>query len=122
MSEFLQKSRLFSQRLLQLLLFCSLLLHPNVDAQANQPSLDLPVNITGKNIPLEQVLKTIKKQTGFTFFYSNQLLDDKEKISLNFQHARLEDVLTFLFKDRNIRYEVRGTRLLLNEKQPPLKT
>ena len=122
MSEFLQKSRLFSQGLLQFLVFCSLLLHPNVDAQANQPSLDLPVNISGKNIPLAQVLKAIKKQTGFTFFYSNQLLDDKEKISLDFKHARLEDVLTFLFKDRNIRYEVRGTRLLLNEKPIPAKT
>ena len=84
--------------------------------------LQKQVTVTGKNISLLQVFKAIKKQTGLTFFYSNQLLDDNEKVSINFEQAKLEEVLDHLFKNRNISYEVRENKLLLNEKPPAGKT
>lgn len=122
MSAFLQKGRHLLRRSFQFLTACSciLLLWPDMYAQV-QPSLQSPVNISGEDIPIYQVLKTIKKQTGLTSFYSNQLLDDKEKVSLHFQHTPLEEVLAYLFKDKNINYEVRGNHLLLNEKLSPAK-
>lgn len=103
-------------RLLALGVFI-LLQAPAVLAQVSSASLQTPVTITGNKIPLLRVFQAIKKQTGFTFFYSNQLLDDNEKISLDFKNTKLEEVLTYIFKDRNISYELRGNRLLLNEKQ-----
>ena len=108
---------------LQLLALCAFLLlqQPGVYAQTNPASLQTPVTVTGNKISLLQVFRSIKKQTGLTFFYSNQLLDDNEKISLDFKNARLEDVLAYIFKEKNISYEIRGKRLLLNEKQQPVK-
>ena len=123
MREFLQKGRYFLRRpsRLPVVFFVFLLLRSFADAQANQPSLQSPVSISGNNIPVFQVLKAIKKQTGLTPFYSNQLLDDKEKVTLHFQHATLEEVLAYLFRDKNISYEVHGNRLLLNEKPSAVK-
>ena len=94
-----------------------LLQQPGVHAQVSSASLQTPVTVTGNKITLLRVFQTIKKQTGLTFFYSNQLLDDNEKISLDFKNTKLEEVLTYIFKDKNISYELRGNRLLLNEKQ-----
>ena len=124
MRESLQKSHCFLRRLFLLPLLCSciLLLRFTADAQAGQASLQSPVSISGDNIQIAQLLKTIKKQTGLTPFYSNQLLNDKEKVSLHFQHATLDEVLAYLFRDKNIGYEVHGNRLLLNEKAAPVKT
>jgi len=89
--------------------------------QPEAPSLHSIVNITGQHMPVSQVLRSLRKQTGLNFFYSNQLFNDKEKISLDFRNARLDEVLDYLFKGRNIGYELRGNRVLLNEKQAPAK-
>lgn len=84
--------------------------------------LQKPITVSGKNIPLLQVFKIIKKQTGITFFYSNQLLDDNEKVSIHFEQVKLEEVLDHLFKNRNIGYVLRENKLLLNEQAPVRKT
>ncbi|WP_160717360.1 TonB-dependent receptor [Chitinophaga solisilvae] len=74
------------------------------------------VTVKGSNLSLLQLFRTIKKQTGFTLVYSNQLLDDGEKVTVDFNRTKLEDVLRFLLKDRNIRYEVRSNRIVLDKK------
>jgi TonB-linked SusC/RagA family outer membrane protein len=96
---------------------------PGLDArpQPVAPDLHSIVNISGENMSVSQVLRSIRKQTGLSFFYSNQLLNDKEKVSLHFRKARLDEVLDYLFKGRNIGYELRGNRVLLNEKPTPAK-
>jgi len=110
------------RRPLWLLVLCVCMLQlPCAHAQESSATLQTPVTVTGNKITLLKVFKDIKKQTGITFFYSNQLLNDNEKISLDFKHVKLEDVLAYIFKDKNISYELRGNRLLLNEKQQPVK-
>src|SRR5579859_774591 len=126
MTAFPQHGELILRRGLRLLFFgcCILLLPPMINAQtdqADQASLRAPVSISGNGIPLTQVFRSIRKQTGLTAFYSNQLLNDKEKVSLDFQHATLRDVLDRLFRDKNVSYDIRGNRLLLNEKTPAAK-
>lgn len=86
-----------------------------LDAAA-QSALQKQVTVEGKNITLLQVFKTIKKQTGLTFFYSNQLLNDAEKVTVSFKQTKLQDVLDQLLNNRNIQYTLRDNRILLNEK------
>lgn len=94
-----------------LAIVCSL----NLFAQSSQ-ALQKTVTIEGRNITLLQVFKAIKKQTGVTFFYSNQLLNDAEKVSVNFRQTQLKEVLDQLFQNRNIQYTLRENKLLLNQK------
>lgn len=85
-------------------------------AQVKAPSLQTPVTLSGNDMSLLQVFRSIKKQTGFTLVYSNQLLNDSEKVDLNFRNTRLKDVLDFVLKNKNIVYEVRSNRIVLDRK------
>jgi TonB-linked SusC/RagA family outer membrane protein len=76
---------------------------------------DATVTVTGQNISLLQIFQSIKKQTGFTLVYSNQLLNDAEKQDVNFNKVPLHDVLVSLFKDRNISYEIKNNRIVLDK-------
>jgi TonB-linked SusC/RagA family outer membrane protein len=91
-----------------------LLLFTNVTAQSKTGNFQTPVTVKGDKISLDKVFKTIRKQTGLSFFYSNQLLDDTEIITLSFNNTRLEEVLKYIFNRRNITYELRGSRIILN--------
>lgn len=88
-------------------------------AQVKAPSLQAPVTVSGKNISLLEVFQAIKKQTGFTLVYSNQLLNDAEKININFKKAQLQDVLQYVFKDKDIRFDVKNNRIVLDKKDAP---
>lgn len=94
---------------------------PYVQAQNRSATLQTLVTVNGNKVTLLKVFRDIKKQTGITFFYSNQLLDDNETITLAFNNTKLQEVLDYIFKDKNIGYELREDRLLLNAKQPPAK-
>lgn len=99
-----------------LLLLCSIWTAVPVAAQNNTPSLQSIVTITGNDVSLLQIFRAIKKQTGLTLVYNNQLLNDGEKITLNFQKAQLNDVLDYIFKERNINYVLQRNRIVLDKK------
>ncbi len=98
------------------LLSCCILFQFLARSQSKSPSLQSLVTIKADSITIFDVFRSIKTQTGLVFFYSNQLLDDKEKISVKWQNTRLDDALQYMFKGRNITYQLRGEKILLNEK------
>lgn len=108
--------RILNRNKLQLLAFCTffLFLHLAGHAQSNAVSMESVVTIKAKNISLSEVFQSIKKQTGLIFFYSNSLLNDQEKVNLNFKNAPLKEVLAYIFNEKSINYEIRGNRLLIN--------
>lgn len=76
---------------------------------------DYPLTITGNNIPLREVFKAIKKQTGFAVMYNTAVtqLSQDEKVSVHFNNTPLEDVLTFLFKGRELGWKFNDDVLIL---------
>lgn len=88
-------------------------------AQQKTPSLLSPVTLAGENVSLLQVFRAIKKQTGFTLVYSNQLLNDSEKMRVSFRNTSLQEVLDFVLKNKGISYEVRSNRIVLARKAAP---
>lgn len=87
-------------------------------AQDKTPSLQSTVTLTGENVSLLQVFRAIKKQTGFTLVYNNQLLNDSERMSISFRNTKLQEVLDFVLKGKSIGYEVRSNRIVLDRKEP----
>src|SRR5688500_5212394 len=63
------------------------------------------LTVKGESITLSELFAIIKKQTGLTVFYSNELLNDKERVAVNFKDASLEEALEYLLKNKNIAYE-----------------
>ncbi|MVT08989.1 SusC/RagA family TonB-linked outer membrane protein [Chitinophaga tropicalis] len=107
-----------------LVLICCLLLPVIADAQ--QKADTGRITISGNNIPLSHVFKTISKQTGLHFAYDNAAINDAEKVSLNFTDMPWEKVLTFVLRNRNVTWLLEGRRIFLQplaapEAGPPLK-
>lgn len=74
------------------------------------------VTMKGNKVPLADAFGMIRKQTGLTVFYGNQLLDDRERVSFDFNERRLTEVLDFLLEGKGIRYELRRDRVIVLEK------
>lgn len=99
----------------KLLLFAIILL-TSVGAFAQDNAGNTLVTIKQTDATYFQVFQSIRKQSGFVFFYSNQVLDDNARVTVDFHNAKLADVLDYLFKDKNINYQFRGYKILLNKK------
>jgi len=110
--------------LLKFIFYCCLLLAIAQQANAQKDAEPKYISVRLNDASYRQVFQFIKKQTGYVFFYSNELLNDKEKLSINFQNARLEEVLEYLFREKHISYEFKGRKILLSEKKvtPPKAT
>ncbi len=74
------------------------------------------ISFKGKNISLATLFKSIKQQTGLTVFYSNKLLDDSEKISIDFEQAELEEVMAFILKGRGLEW-LRKEKYIILQKE-----
>ncbi|ANH80096.1 SusC/RagA family TonB-linked outer membrane protein [Niabella ginsenosidivorans] len=122
MSKNCNRTFIFRSWLLKIVISCCCL-HLSARAQAQDNPEQHRVSVRLNSASYYQVFQLIKRQTGCVFFYSNQVLNDKEKVSLNFQNAKLEEVLDYLFRDKNISYRIRGQKILLSEKKAaPAKT
>jgi TonB-linked SusC/RagA family outer membrane protein len=66
----------------------------------NEPKITLKA----KNITLKSVFDSISAKTSYSFFYGSALLDDRQKVSVNFSKTPLSDVLNEVFKHKSIKW------------------
>lgn len=77
------------------------------------------VSISQKNMPLAQVLKEIKRQTGYFFLYDADLVKQKAKpVNIDVKDAELKDVLALVLKSQPFGYEIKENTILIT----PLST
>src|SRR5215216_8064881 len=82
------------------------------NAQTQNPG---PITLKKANITLADVFQSVKKQTGLTVFYSNNLLNDRELVAVDFQNASVQDVFTFLLKGKSLRYVLRDQLIIIEK-------
>lgn len=77
------------------------------------------INLNENNAPLEKVLKSIKKQTGYSFFYDiNDVKNSKVSIQVN--DVSLDQALSICFKDLPISFKVIENNVVLKKKDESL--
>ena len=70
-------------------------------------------NVDYKNLPIEQVIKDLRKQTSYQFVYKKELLDGVPNVTCNYKNANLEQLLNRIFLGTDIDFEiVKGTVVL----------
>ena len=94
-------------------LFLLLLLHFNAAAQSAPEKLKLPVTLHEAHISLLNVFYQLKKQTGLTFFYSNEVLDENQVIKIDCNAKPVGEVLDILLARLPVRYELKGNKILI---------
>lgn len=82
--------------------------------QVSASAFSQRISINQKNMPLEQVLKEIKRQTGYFFLYDLDLVQQKSNpVSINVKNAELQDVLLAALKSQPFSYEIKDNTILI---------
>ena len=79
-----------------LLSFLMAVLSPNPVSAQNNSTLTLSVSDT----PLNEILNKIEKKTSYSFQYSTQVIDVRQKRSIHVKNQPIEAVLNILLRAR----------------------
>ena len=85
--------------------------------QVSAKSYTQVVTLNMQNAPLENVLKEIKRQTGYIFFYENGLLQPANPISITVNKSSIEQTLEACFKDQPFEYRIVKTTVFIKRKE-----
>jgi len=85
------------------------------NAQASGRGGESTVTFKGKDVPLNDLFKAIKKQTGYTVMYSLSVtqLDGKEKVTVNFNKAGIVEVMAYVLKGRDLVWTIVDESILI---------
>ncbi|HEV8082156.1 MAG TPA: TonB-dependent receptor [Chitinophagaceae bacterium] len=74
------------------------------------------VTLHGTNISLEKILKDIKIQTGYVFFYNYSLLKEAKPVSIDIKNVSVNDALTECLKGQPIDFVIENKTVVLTHK------
>jgi TonB-linked SusC/RagA family outer membrane protein len=74
------------------------------------------ITLSLKNVSLEHIFSTIKKQTGFIFIYESETIKNKS-VSIHVTNASLKQALDICFKNLDITYAIVGRNVVVNTKK-----
>jgi TonB-linked SusC/RagA family outer membrane protein len=78
------------------------------------------VTISAKNVTLEQAFQEIRKQTGYNFLYSDEMIANTKPVSLQFKDANIDDVLKACFKDQPLTFVIKDKNVVVQKKPAPV--
>ncbi|MHB1178989.1 MAG: STN domain-containing protein, partial [Daejeonella sp.] len=74
--------------------------------QVNATAYSQRVTLSERHVPIEKVFKEIRKQTGYLFLYTNELLQQAGRVSIQVTDVPLEEVLELCFEGQPVRYAI----------------
>ncbi|AOM78016.1 SusC/RagA family TonB-linked outer membrane protein [Pedobacter steynii] len=87
--------------------------------QASAAGYGQRINLSGKNLPLKDVLQSIKSQSGYLFFYNADDLKARN-LSISVRNATLEETLKECFKTLPFTYKIVQNTVVLTKKEESL--
>jgi TonB-linked SusC/RagA family outer membrane protein len=81
-----------------------------------------PVTFSGKNVPLQHVFNAVKDQTGYVFFFDENLLKGTKPVTISAKNMLLEEFLKEVLKTQPLKYSIQGKTIFLSERPAPLQT
>lgn len=87
------------------------------------------VTLSEKNAPMGKVFRSIKKQTGYVFFFDESWMRQAGSVTIEVKEEPLEKVLDICFKNKPLTYSIVGNTIVvklreqsIKEKQPVVNT
>lgn len=77
------------------------------------------VTLNKANASLFSVLKDIRKQTGYGFYYDPATISQSQKVSISVADATVEEALSSALKGLNLVYEIDGKIVTIKAKEKP---
>lgn len=97
-----------------ILIACCLWCAAAVNAQA--------VTLSFKSAPIQQIFKSIKQQTGFTFLADGDLIKKGKRITIEVKNMPLIQALDLCFRDQPFTYLMAGKIISIQSLPAPLQT
>ncbi len=92
-----------------LLLACCLQVSARVNSQV--------VTLNVKNALLQRVFEDIKKQTGYSFMYTETMLKEAKKVSIKVKNSSLQDALAICFASQPFTYKIINQTVVVQPKE-----
>jgi len=77
-------------------------------------SFSQTVTYSGKDVALEKVLKSIRKQTGYVFFYDYSILENSKPVSLNIKNASIQQALSECLNGQQLDYAIEDKTVVIS--------
>jgi len=75
------------------------------------------ITIELKNSELSELIHEVESKSDFTFMYDNSLFSTNYKYTISATNASIETVLTNLFADKGIEFQINGKQIVLIKKE-----
>lgn len=80
------------------------------------------ITLSEKNAPLEKIFREIKRQTGYSFLYSSEVLKQARTVDIDVRNATLAQVLNTCFVNQPLSWELEDKTVIVKPKpQEPMK-
>jgi len=66
------------------------------------------LSISGKSVPMKEILATIKSQAGIVFFYDGSMLRHAKPVTIDCKNVTLETALDEVFKGQPLTWVLEG--------------
>src|SRR5215204_2070723 len=75
------------------------------------------VSLSERNAPLEKIFKEIRKQTGFFFLYTDEMLQEASPVSISVKKLPLSVVLDKIFSNQPLQYTLMDNTVIVKRKK-----
>jgi TonB-linked SusC/RagA family outer membrane protein len=79
------------------------------------------ITLLKSNISLRSIFKELKAQSGYNFFYTDNLLKDASLVDINVRNTEFKDVLKLIFDGQDLDYLVRDKTVIIKERKAPVQ-
>ncbi len=86
-----------------------------VQLSANVYSQQTRLKVDFNQATIKEVMKEIERQTGLTFFYSGDVLDINQTVTLNSRSMSLDDILMLVSRQTGLSLEVEQDQILVKK-------
>jgi TonB-linked SusC/RagA family outer membrane protein len=86
--------------------------------QVSASAISQKISLSVINAPMGQVIKMIKKQTGYQFIYNNELLKTALPVTANISGGSIEQVLKQCFENQPLSYSILEKTIVVKPKVP----
>lgn len=79
-------------------------------------SQNVVINLSLKNVTVEQVLDQIEKKTDFSFLFTDKTVDIRRKVNIDVNDRRIDDILNILFEGTDVLFKIVDKQVILSNK------
>jgi hypothetical protein len=88
-----------------------------VSLQATAQENTKKITLSEKDVPLEKIFRSIWKQTGQQFIYTDELLKETKKVTIRVKDASLSAVLDICFRNQPLTYTIQDNAIVVKQKK-----